>query len=277
MTDEIIDQVINEAAEAPVEAAIEAPIDDTTQATESNEEVVDTANEEEVKTVEAESPAEEVFSKKAVRALSRRDKKLGKLQAEKAALNAELEKFRQQADKTISGDAPKEESFDNYGEYMEAVVRHKIKQEQTQNEQQEQQKQFEAKEQEWYEQRSQDVVNKSREAINDIPEYKQLFTENLDILNTMPQHVEYAFLEAEDAPLAFMALAKEGKLESLQSMSPAKVAMEIGKAEIRGAAMSKVKTITNAPSPIKPIKGAGVNIKQPHQMSADEIVNWVNN
>ena len=131
MTDDIIDQVMSEAEtvaiETPIEGnetqeeATEAPAEEVTE--ESQEEATEEATEE-VKATE-DTP----FPKKAVNALARRDKKISKLQAEYAAATGELQKFRDQAQKAELENAPQEDAFDNYGDFKEAEIRHKLKQE----------------------------------------------------------------------------------------------------------------------------------------------------
>lgn len=224
---------------------------------------------------EAIEPSEEVaFPKKAVNALSRRDKQIGKLQAQLAAERAELAKYREQQTK-VADNSPKEESFENYGEYLKALARHEAKQELSQTSKQQQDQQAAAQQEVWHADRTEYALDKAREAINSIPDYKQLFMENSDVLQSLPPHIERAFLEADEPALAFYALAKEGKLETILDMSPARAAIEIGRAEVRGMALSKARPVTKAPAPIDSLKGVGGAQKTLDTMNSKELMAWV--
>ena len=271
MTDDIINQAIEEAT-VPAEV-IEAPIEE--RAAESEQE--DAPATEELTTDEPKESDDVVFPKKAINALSRRDKQIGKLQAERAALQAELQTYREKAITAQNQDAPNEDSFDNYGDYIKAVARHELKQETSQEAQKDAEARLQETDQRWLDERSNYTIEKTREAISTIPGLQQLITENADVVASLHPNTERAFLEADEPVLAFYALAKEGKLEALQSMSPAKAAMEIGKAEIRGAEYMKNKPVTKAPAPITPLKGNGqVNKNINGQSSWSDIQKWLN-
>ena len=276
MTDDIIDQVMGEAETVAIETPIEGN-EDTTEAVaeEVTEETTEEATEE---TTEATDVVEDTpFPKKAVNALARRDNKIRKLQAEYAAATSELQTFRQQAEKAEKEDVPSEDSYDNYGDYLKAVARHEMKQEVSEENQRQQEAQFAEKEQAYVVERETYAIDKAKAAIEQIPEYQQLVTEHADVLQSLPQHLERAFLEADEPAYAFLALAKEGALEGLSSMSPARAAMEIGKAEVRGAAMAQKKEITKAPAPISKVRGTGkVNKSINDNPSSNDVMKWLN-
>jgi hypothetical protein len=217
------------------------------------------------------------FPKKAVNAISRRDKQIGSLKAEKQALAARIAEL--EAKQTPQGkdnsNGPSEDDFDNYAEYLKAVARHEAKQELEQGKKAQEQSQSAEKEQLWVAQREDYIAEQANKIIESSPELKQLVEENADILDSFPYHVSRAFLEAENAPLAFIALAKEGKLEQLATMSPMQVAAVIAKAELRGEALIKTKPITKAPVPMSSAKGTGAGAKSLDNMSPDEIRGWL--
>lgn len=259
MTDEIINQAIEST---PVE---QMPVVTPQEEVKATEETAPT------ETIE---PEEIPFPKKAVNALSRRDKQIGKLQAQLAAERAELAKYREQAAKTPQ--EPKEEAYDNYGEFLEAKARMKFEQEQSQKNKQLEEQATQQQKEAWVSERSDYAIEKAKSAIESIPDYKQLFMENADILQSLPKHVEEAFYEADEPALAFYALAKEGKLDALLNMSPARVALEIGRAELRGEALSKAKPVTKAPTPIQGLKGTGNSTKTINENSTwEELDKWL--
>lgn len=264
MTDEIINQAIEST---PVETQ---PVESSTENTEENKAT------EETTTPEPSEPEDVPFPKKAVNALSRRDKQIGKLQAQLAAERAELAKYREQQAKTPKDNAPDENAFDNYGEYLKAVARYEAKQELSQTSKQQKEAESAAQEEAWISERSAYASERAVKAVETIPDYKQLFMENADVLQSLPPHVERAFLEADAPELAFYALAKEGRLEALLNMSPSKAAIEIGRAELRGEALSKAKPVTRAPAPVAGVKGASGTTKTLDTMNSSELMKWFN-
>lgn len=262
MTDEVINQAFESTTspEAPVETPIENP-------TEAAQEIIST---------EPHEPEDVPFPKKAVNALSRRDKQIGKLQAQLAAERAETAKYREQQPKSPTDNSPKEESFDNYGEYLKAIARYEAKQELSENSRQQETQQSAIREEAWVNERSEYATERAKKAIETIPEYKQLFMEHADVLQSLPPHLERAFLEADAPEMAFYALAKEGRLEALLDMSPARAAMEIGRAEVRGEALSKARPVTRTPAPIQGVKGAAGSTKTLDTMNSGELMKWFN-
>lgn len=254
--EDIINQAISEAT--PVEST--QPIETTPAPAETTP-------------TETPEPEDVPFPKKAVNALSRRDKQIGKLQAQLAADRAELAKYREQQ-KPVDN-SPKEESFDNYGEYLKAVARHEAKQELSETSKQQETQATTAQDEAWHAERTEYISQKAKDAIENIPDYKQLFMENADILQSLPPHIERAFYELDSPEMAFYALAKEGKLDAILEMSPVRAAAELGKAEVRGEALSKAKQITKAPAPIEGLKGVGSSTKTLDTMSSKELLDWV--
>lgn len=171
-------------------------------------------------------------------------------------------------------DAPKEEDFDSFLDFVKATAKYEAKQELAQAKPPEpQQPQVDPKRVE----RIQQIAQQEQDFAKRTPEYTQLYEQHGAFMENMPQHVAEAFLEADDAITAIYALMKEGKLYDLEDMSPSRMAMEIGKAEERGKSyINTVIRTTNAPPPITPLKGTAKGGKTPDQMSADEIVNvWL--
>jgi len=265
MSDEIINQAISESTAPAIE---QQPIENPQ--TEVQEEVA----KEEIAN-EAEEAEDVPFPKKAVKALSRRDRQIGKLQAERAALTAELTKFREQTTQQANN-PPKESDFDNYGELLKAQHRHEWQQEQAAKELQQKEQYTAQQEQQWFQQRNQEVLSKAQELKTQVPDFLSLLHEYSDVLSTVPAEIERVFYEVDAPEVALYALAKEGRLEEVLGMSPSRVAIELGKAEIRGEALIKQKQITKTPAPIEGLKGVGSSNKQLDSMNHDELMAWVN-
>lgn len=214
------------------------------------------------------------FPKKAVNAISRRDKIIAKERAEKAAMAAELERFRstsqaQPQKQSVSNDSPKEDDFETYGEFLEAKVLHKIKTEQAADAKATQDKQVSQQEQMWQAQREQEIVTKVNAHKDSVPDFANVIEANADIADEFPPHIERAFLEADDAAMAFYNLAKDGKLEALLTMSPYKAMMEIAKAQ---EPRQSLKRVSNAPQPISSASGKGNSSKSVNDMTGEELL-----
>jgi len=221
-------------------------------------------------------PKEEAFPKKAVNAISRRDKQIGKLRAQYEAAQAELNKFREQSlpkptQQTNSGE-PKETDFNNYADYLEARATYKIEQKFAERESKQQESLRSSQEQNWLAERNQYVSTKAQEFIKEVPDALSIVQEYGDIADEFSPELQRLFLEADNAPLAFYNLAKEGKLEALMAMSPAKAAMEIGMAQ----AIAPSKPKTKAPAPLPASRGNAASQKPPEKWTADDAVNWLN-
>lgn len=222
---------------------------------------------------------EEKFPKKAERALERRNKKINKLRAEKAELERRLDeiasrpKEEQIAEFQPEGlKEPQEDDFEDYAEYLVAKGEYKVKREYAAKEAEAQQyAQFESQ-QKWVQDRAKYVDDRAAKAVESIPELDGLYRENQDIIEGYADTTKMAFLEADKPELAFYALASEGKLESLESMTPTRIAREIALAEIRGEKLSKSRPQSKAPAPIKKAKGTGTRRKTLDDMSPRELL-----
>jgi len=266
-----MDDIINQAFEStPAPVEVEAPIE--------TPQVEEVATEETTPTETTESD-DVMFPKKAVNAISRRDKQIGKLHAERAALKAELNKYREQ--QTQSAAQPlREESFDgNYGEYLKAQAKQEYQQEQAARTKEQEQQSFDSAREEWTARRNSEVVSKVDELMKTVPDYQQVFIENKDVLLDLSPELERAFLESDAPELAFYALAKEGRLDELfaPNITLARAAMIIAKAEARGEVLSKAKPVTKTPAPIEGLKGTGSSNKRiSAESSPQELLKWLN-
>lgn len=266
------------------EVIVDQPIEETpteeVEAPQAEDLVEDNAEEEKEEVVEGEEE-DTPFPKKATRALERRNKKINKLRAEKAELEEKLAKYannpepkEQQIDNNpVDGLVePQEDDFEDYASYLEAKGEYKVRKEYAAKEAQAQQhREFESQ-QRWVQERAQYVDDRAAKAAEALPELNGLYMENQDVIEGYSHATKLAFLEAEKPEMAFYALASEGKLESLDSMSPTMVAREIAFAEIRGEKLAKGRPQSKAPAPIKTAKGTGTRRKVLDDMSPSELL-----
>lgn len=125
-------------------------------------------------------------------------------------------------------------------------------------------------------QRIVEIASQAEKFAKENPEYTALYSEYSDFMDNLPKPVEKALLLADNPTLALYTLMKEGTLESLEDMSPEKVSMEIGKAELRGQGYINRNKATNAPSPISPARGTGSTSKSLESMSVEDLLKKFN-
>jgi hypothetical protein len=278
-----IEAVIAEANAPKVEAT--APEQDT-QATSEEAQVIETnkATEDtnqETDDVSKKSDSEltpEQLAKREANRQSHLNRKLAKqrLRDENAQLKArlsELEKGIKPQQQSRPSDYPSENDYDSVIDYMKAVAKFEAKQELKAA--QEANKPNPVNE---IRARRDLEISQQRESLSkQAPEYQSLIADHSDYLATMPDSVQDAFYEADNAPLALYALMKEGRLEDLEDLTPARIAMEIGRAEERGKAyLSPQNKVTNAPTPMSPLKGTSSGSKSIYNMPVDQLLKHFN-
>lgn len=232
----------------------------------------------EVEQPEAEKAPEvdQPWPKKAVNAMSKKDKQIGKLRAQTQMYNQQLQELQSELAK-LKNVAPREEDFKDktYGEFLEAQARYKVKQEQEAETKQRQSEEKTKNQKQYYAQREELVAQQTLQFVNQMPDARQVLAEFGDTIDDMPEDLQYAFLESDNAPLAFYTLAKEGHLEKLATLSPYQAAIEIGKAIQRGS-KPKQTPVTNAPKPLAAAKGTGNATKSLNDMGSKDLMKWVN-
>lgn len=218
------------------------------------------------------------FPKKAVNALSRRDKQIGKLRAELAAERAAKQALEQQykpqnpnPQKAANTGEPQEKDFTNYHDFIRAINKWDAEQLLNARDGKQKETQQTQQEQAFIAEREAAVAVQAQEFIKENPEAAQLVEEYGDIIDEFSPQLQRLFLEADNAPLAFFNLAKEGKLESLGTMSLAKAAMEIGRAQTQAATKPK----TKAPTPLPASRGSVPAGKSVDDMDGKEIRAWL--
>jgi hypothetical protein len=213
------------------------------------------------------------WPKTARNAISRRDKQIGAMRAQNAEFQRRLEAFEAAQNKGQEPKEPKDTDYDNYGDYLKALAKFKPQEDARVDPKQiHEQAKTQAMQEFYYNSRVEAVAQQAQKAVQDVPELSHMLEEYSDVLDTYPQHVEMAFLEAENAPLAFYALAKEGKLESLAHMNAVQAAMTVAQAQLRGEQMVKASKVSKAPAPIQGARGSSASTKDALSMAPDELL-----
>lgn len=225
--------------------------------TEATEQLEDQAHEQPEQKPETE---EAPFPKKAINALSRRDKMIGRLRAENQRYNQEMAEIRKQLEelRNPAPQKPDPDKFETYAEYLEALASHR--EQPKQGGQQDQPMTREqaikaARRDLMREQSFQSLSQKSAELAKKVPDYAETAEMYGDVMDSLPGEAQEAFAMAENGALAFYTLAKEGTLEGLADLSPMQMAMAIARAETRGQKYLKP-TPSAAPPPVRGVRGA---------------------
>lgn len=254
-----------------------------TEQEQPNEEVQEEAQQEgSQEEAEQETEKPDPWPKSAENALSRLKKQRSRYQAENAELRSSLDQIKAeiQSLKNPAPQAPREEDYETFEDFLMAKFEHKqgSQQEKPQEKSLSQEEIFkQAQEQFHYQERMKTMSEQAAKAAETIPEYAQLHAEYSDVMEDLPEGTVKAFLDLNNAPAAFYALAKEGKVEFLSSMPPVQAAMELARAEVRGEQMiqSRKSQQTKAPPPMKGVRGATAVGENIDQMSGDAILNAI--
>lgn len=221
-----------------------------------------------------EETAEQPWPKKAENALAREKGKSAKykFQAHQerertSALEARLAQLEQKvAPKSQNGGAPNEKDFTSYADFFEAKNAYAIEQKFADRDAKQTETQKTADYKAWEDSRINEVDKQAAEFTKAVPEIESLYAEYADEIRELPLTHKQIFLESDNAPQAFYNLAKEGKIEALASMSPARAAMEIG----RAAAQAVPKPQSKAPAPLPASRGSVPSSKPIEKLTARE-------
>lgn len=230
---------------------------------------------------------EEVWPKKAVNTVSRLKKERAEIRAQRDALQREIENLKKMVEGHKESPEPTQDQFESYADWLEAKTLHKVentfatKQNEQTNQRVAQLEQY--REQLYIQERAENFDERLAELKTVAPDYAQVEAYAEPIVASFPENLKKAILAVDDAPKALYNLAKEGRLENLSYM-PFEAAMaEIVQAQYRqpmaaqgGYQAQTPKKVTSAPKPLKTVSGTGKPSKQLHEMSGDEILNWVN-
>lgn len=267
---------------APSESVVqtEAPI------TEGPQEGVNDAAQEKQKT--GNPKIDDPWPESARNKVNRLNKQLAERSAREKDLARKLAQYEAAQEKaakeTSAPKEPNENDFDNYGDYLKAVAKYRPQEQPKQDavdpKKIEEQAIQQARVQMHREQRMAEVAKQAEAIIKDHPEVAQLGDEYADVLDAMPGHVDMMFLNLDNAPAAFYALAKDGNFETvvqqLAQTDPVQAANFLIKAQTRGEQMMKASKVSKAPPPISGVKGNSSGIKgMPDGKSVDDVMKWV--
>jgi hypothetical protein len=224
------------------------------------------AQEEGVAKEQTDQKEKDPWPSSAKNAVSRRDKQLGKLRAEKYQILSKVQELEQklsqyQSRQQVTSKAADDEGlpdinqFSSHDEYMRALAAHETRRTIADENKRRQDMESKSQQQAWEDERIEHLDKNSELVQEAFSDFEHTLQENADILTGLAPHVKMALYEAENGAFATYALAKDGLLEQLNEMSPARVAMIVARAEDKALAMAKTKTATKAPTPLQPVRG----------------------
>jgi len=223
---------------------------------------------------------EEAFTpwpKTAENAVNRLKQQRAKYQSEIQELRTSYQKMESdfQALKNPAPQEPQEDDFENYGDYLKAVAKFGSQPNQASEEKPLSREEIyrQVQEETHYNGRAQSMHTQAKKTAQEVPDYAHLHAQYEDVMDNLPEATQKAFLDTDDAPAAFYALAKSGQLEALTSMPPHLAAMAIARAELQGQQLiqSQKQKSTNAPAPMTGVKGSSSVIPD-EELSGKELL-----
>jgi len=216
---------------------------------------------------------------------SHKDSKLAQSRKKIRELEEQLNRVKSQPiNQEIGFDAkPDINSFSTYDEYTEALLdwklsnANKTRQVESIKAQQEQARALEGqRQQEQLMLREQQIAKQTESFIKENPEYLSLVKENAEIFNYISPQAQEILRRVDNPALAVYALMKEGDLESLtEDLDPVELSVKIAEAKVRGNSYTKAKPIiSNAPKPMKSVKGIVGGSEDYSRMSPEQLIKW---
>lgn len=262
-----IDQIFFDAIKPEEPAAAEEPIDPLAAGDDPDIE-----------------PAKEPTEKSYLNALAKAKGKATKerfLRQELERRIADLEARKAPEGKTPPDDGrPKEENYGpqgkdgkTWGDYARDLARYEAKQlaQEMNKTTREQASAYER--QERIQERVDHAADNSVAAAKAFADFKQVESENMDVIRSLPEPVKELLREADNPAYAFYQLAKDGQLDQLADVSPARAALLIARAEDK--ALASKKPVTKAPAPLASARGTASGEKSLDQYSPDELRKWM--
>lgn len=264
--DDFIDTAI---AEAKANEAVQ-PEQATTEANQqATEEQKSETPEEKPELSEAEKER-----KKLENALSYQRKQRAKAQREAQEQRQRLEQLEKELAqfKPKSDDAPKEENYNSYSEYLEAKQEYLLEKKLAERELKAKEATKTTEVNNFRQQQEARIVQQEAEFKKIAPDFDSVIAPYSDVFSNLPQPITEQLLKADNLPLAVYNLAKEGKLEELPFMDAIDAAVEIRLAQRAAPTPPQSK----APPPITAARGAASASKTLSNMTPDEIGKWLN-
>jgi len=181
--------------------------------------------------------------------------------------------------------APEMEQFDSVLDYMKADQNYTLEQKLSEQQHNQQLEMLRSQQDAVIAQQAQEMAVQMSEIMKH-PDVKKTISENANVINQMPPHIERLMVEIDDAPAATYALAKEGRLQDLYYMPPHIAAAHLVQAEIRGQQYLQQESSFSQqppaqqkqpPKPIGSLKGSGKSSTAIPSLKGEKLLNWIGN
>lgn len=264
MEDNIQVEVVNEEVEETIET--EEEIQEEVETPEDSEEEIESEEDEdpEESEEEEEKPKKKNGFKKRIdkfkTKLSKKDEEIEYWKQEALKANQSKPEEKTEEKKVINNDnRPSVDDFDEYEDYLEALVEYKAEEKIREKESKENEKAKLTKEQE----KAQEFGQKLNSFREQTPDFDEVMEEVEDM--EVSAATKEAIVYSENGPALMYELAKNpSELERINSLPPILAAKEIGKLEasLEKPVNKEIKTKTKAPRPIKPVGRGGSKVSK---------------
>lgn len=256
-TNQVIDTVIAESQAEPVSEVVENATEQQTD-----------------ETPEQKAPEREEWGPKARNAVAKRDRKIGRYEAELRQMRQELERLRGTGQPKVEEPSP--DKFETYAEYNKAQTEFLIKQQLSESQKAQQEQHKSVQQQQWVAERDQSIEAKTANVLKQFPDAQNLLAENVEVVSALAEKYEDAFYQLDasgvDVSTAIYNLAKSNTLHNLLEMPPMMAVAEI----VNASRMTPQKPITKAPAPINGVSGVRGGSRGVEAMSGTELLKWMN-
>lgn len=259
-----------------LDEAIDKMVDDATKgasAATAKNEAADAADKSDAdKTSERPAKVREPWPETAVHAISRRDRKLSKLEertkqfdtqwGDPKAIEARLNELRPKVDASVDQADPEPalSAYNDWAKYNRDLYDWNKRRDQREEKAKasaapKAPAAVDPAKAQWVKERSDFAVEKAKELITLDPSYANVFTQSQDIIDNYPEATQEVIMKSENGALAVIVLAEEGLLEDLGDMAPRLAEKVIAQAIARGKAQlnlggeAQTKTVSDAPLP----------------------------
>lgn len=199
-------------------------------------------------------------------------------------LREQLKKFEPAAASDPNDPQPDIAKYQDWVKYNQDLTAWNLRQLQKQQQPKQEAPKADPKREEWVQERSKHVTDKTREMLTAHPEYLPVFQQNQDLLDDLPEATKDILLASDNAALAVLQMAHEGTIHDLPDMAPRLAQKVILKAIADGAALigaatpnedgdgetQAPNTVSRAPAPMRESKTSKSGAKDPTKMSDDE-------
>ena len=185
---------------------------------------------------------------------------------------AQAQPVQQQAQATITEDAPRLENFQTYEDFLRAQARFEAKQEINQTLAAQAQREAMERAQAAQRQTAESWQQKVTKATAELPDFADVVGSSSA---PMPEHVKQMVLNSDQGPkLAYYLATHPDEAEQIATQHPLAAIRALVRIEDKLDAAKAVKKTTDAPEPISTVGAKAKSTKSPSEMTDKEFAEW---